>query len=1098
MKPYLQFTLLLLFQLMVQPRARASIAYGSISNFDTVNDTGHECHGFEIEIEDCHSSDVGYTYNYNHYGTCAITEDSADPLHPRTLIRWASKKNPDGSWAAYTAIPAGPISPTNGHQFTNPAVNFGGEHFGASFRRAVGATRYFWLIDDGAGNLIRCGQVQVSSPTFTYYPPAPGIPAQVLPVIEPPEPPEVPVKEFGDAVWVKEIRTTTHNKNKVPLRDLVSDDPDDANDKNWRNNEPDEVEVEWDLLQTEFANADGVNNQDAVEPEDLPDGDEVVTRRYEFYKYTGPLDAESGEALCDTVGPDDVHGEGTDTVNGVEVDFATLEVVGEFSGAQMAAVDVEAVLTLTEQLGEGAVGEAYAPRTVAMGGALPFTSVREGALPAGMTYNEVTGILSGTPTEAGDFVFRITASDETHPDVTKSYTLRIAAAGAALPPAYTVDTARDPVDGGTTTGDGPYAPGAAVTLTATPAPGFRFVSWEDNHDIVSQTASHSFTADVNHSLIAHFAPVLPQFTVEISTQPAAGGTVSGGGALDEGSQATLTATAAPGYKFDGWQDSLGTVVSTSAAYSFVVTANVTLLAVFSVLPDYTVTVSASPAAGGSVTGGGTYLSGTSATVIATPAGGYLFSKWTAGGSTVSTSGTYTFNVTASRALSAVFVPVGEARTITLNRNPSAGGTVTGGGSYLTGDSVTVSAIPSPNYVFTRWTISGGTTVSTEPDYTFTVTGNITLTARFTESIIITATSAFPEAGDVEMDSADYKTGDTADADALANDGYVFVHWTENGSVVSTAETYSFNVTGPRDLVGHFTWEGGWLISARPAQPAGGSVSGDGPYHDGDAVILSAVAEEGYTFLHWKEGADIVSTDADYNFAAGANRVLTAHFAATEEITALSVPAAGGSVFGAGSYLPGEEITLTAEAAEGYVFSHWMKDGIVISTAENYIITVTGPQTYVAYFVVSVNDVHITLSADPPSAADELQGGGDYQQGDEVEVEAEAKNGWIFSHWSEATTCVSKVEEFEFTATRSRTLVAHFVNDPDLVMHDDEASEDDLWDINWEDNDDGWQLQESEDATNWCDCQQQPVIRNGRRHLLLPKNANRAFFRLVRP
>jgi hypothetical protein len=47
--------------------AHASIAYGSINNFDTVNDTGHECHGFEIEIEDCHSTDITYTYNYNHY-----------------------------------------------------------------------------------------------------------------------------------------------------------------------------------------------------------------------------------------------------------------------------------------------------------------------------------------------------------------------------------------------------------------------------------------------------------------------------------------------------------------------------------------------------------------------------------------------------------------------------------------------------------------------------------------------------------------------------------------------------------------------------------------------------------------------------------------------------------------------------------------------------------------------------------------------------------------------------------------------------------------------------------------------------------------------
>ncbi len=49
--------------------ARASIAYGSINNFDTVNDTGVPAYGFEIELDDIHSADISYTYDWNHYGT---------------------------------------------------------------------------------------------------------------------------------------------------------------------------------------------------------------------------------------------------------------------------------------------------------------------------------------------------------------------------------------------------------------------------------------------------------------------------------------------------------------------------------------------------------------------------------------------------------------------------------------------------------------------------------------------------------------------------------------------------------------------------------------------------------------------------------------------------------------------------------------------------------------------------------------------------------------------------------------------------------------------------------------------------------------------
>src|SRR5262245_38915440 len=224
---------------------QAGIAYGSINNFDAVNDTGVPCHGFEIELDDIHSKDITYTYDWNHYGVPKITEDSTDPLHPKVFVRYESAKNPDGTWAAYTAVPSGPISPTDGHQFTNPSVNFGGEHFGVGFYGTPSAVKYSWLKDDGAGNLVFAGAVNISTPTFTYIPPAPAAPAQVQAAIVLPEPPDQPVMEFGVAMWVKETRTQSHNNNRVELRDLVSDDPDDPNDRNWTNNEPDEVEVEW-------------------------------------------------------------------------------------------------------------------------------------------------------------------------------------------------------------------------------------------------------------------------------------------------------------------------------------------------------------------------------------------------------------------------------------------------------------------------------------------------------------------------------------------------------------------------------------------------------------------------------------------------------------------------------------------------------------------------------------------------------------------------------------------------------------------------------------------------------------------------------------
>ena len=154
---------------------QASIAYGSINNFDTVNDTSNVCHGFEIELEDCHSSDITYCYSYNHYGTPQIYEDTVSvPGHTNCIVRYAATYS-NGVWSGYTAIPTDPIAPTLGHAFTNPGLNFGGEHFGVGYYGSPTNILYNWLLDDGAGNLVLGPSVLVSTPAFIYYAPAPGV-----------------------------------------------------------------------------------------------------------------------------------------------------------------------------------------------------------------------------------------------------------------------------------------------------------------------------------------------------------------------------------------------------------------------------------------------------------------------------------------------------------------------------------------------------------------------------------------------------------------------------------------------------------------------------------------------------------------------------------------------------------------------------------------------------------------------------------------------------------------------------------------------------------------------------------------------------------
>lgn len=418
--------------LVMSSGAQASTAYGTLNNFDVINDTGQRCHGFEIELDGIRSTDISYTFDWNHYGAPKIREDLSDPANPKVFVRHESLKDAFGNYAAYTAVPAAPLAPTDGHQCTNVAVNQGCEHFGVGYNRNPTIVKYNWLIDDGAGNLVHGPAVNIATPVWTYYPPIPAVqPAQVQAEVAAPPPPPVVVAQFGDAVWVKSIKTTTHNHNRVELKDLVSDDPNVANEKNWKNGEPDEVEVEWRIQQTEFANPDGVNNRLAGAAEALPVGDEVVTRRYEFYKYTGGFQ-DTNEVWCD-LWLDVWTPEKIATLRPECLDPADptkpLPLVGEYIGAQMAGFNVAALLGAIDNLQDGNLYEPYTDRTIVVGGNTPYvTTVSVGALPDGLSIDSATGVLSGTPVACGSFAFTVDTTDADAVHASKAYTLKVLSA----------------------------------------------------------------------------------------------------------------------------------------------------------------------------------------------------------------------------------------------------------------------------------------------------------------------------------------------------------------------------------------------------------------------------------------------------------------------------------------------------------------------------------------------------------------------------------------------------------------------------------------------------------------------------------------------
>src|SRR5210317_1137369 len=127
-----------------------------------------------------------------------------------------------------------------------------------------------------------------------------------------------------------------------------------------------------------------------------------------------------------------------------------------------------------------------------------------------------------------------------------------------------------------------------------------------------------------------------------------------------------------------------------------------------IVKQYTLTATAGD--GGSVTGGGTFASGTQVSLTATPTSGYSFSGWSNG----STANPLTVTLNSSTTITANFQVIFNSYTLTVTAG-EGGSVSTEGGEYEEGTEVTITAIPNEGYEFTEW--SDG---STDESITFTL------------------------------------------------------------------------------------------------------------------------------------------------------------------------------------------------------------------------------------------------------------------------------------------------------------------------------------------------------------------------------------------
>ena len=113
----------------------------------------------------------------------------------------------------------------------------------------------------------------------------------------------------------------------------------------------------------------------------------------------------------------------------------------------------------------------------------------------------------------------------------------------------------------------------------------------------------------------------------------------------------------------------------------------------------------------------------------------------------------------------------------------------------------------------------------------------------------------PVSGGTITGSGEYEEGSTCTLTATPNEGYVFVNWTENNVVVSTEATYSFLVTGDRNLVANFVASKNISITGY-GNSTGGYYFIAPPFNNIDPDEITGMTEGDFDLFYFDQGQEL--------------------------------------------------------------------------------------------------------------------------------------------------------------------------------------------------------------------------------------------------
>ena len=498
---------------------------------------------------------------------------------------------------------------------------------------------------------------------------------------------------------------------------------------------------------------------------------------------------------------------------------------------------------------------------------------------------------------------------------------------------------------GRVTGGGWYPLGATATLTASPRVGYEFVCWvdADGNEIETNPLQVEVEGTGDKAYTARFRLESEAIqSCEVTARPNNNeyGTVFGAGSFSSGQDVTLTAVAKEGYKFTGWTDTHGSLLSNSERYTVIgLSGNIEVIANFAPYEQPVVyKVYKNTPNNNSVSGGGVYEAGEQVLFVAGAQEGYRFIEWQdAAGKTVGSQPFY--EITASGdggSYTAVFEKI-EAYHVVAQANIEAA-SITGAGDYLPGKSATLRAEAVQGYQFMGWLDQSGNLLGDQLTLTIqNIQSDLNLVAWYrvlpTEDLAygksVTVSSTFDDtgvyAGNYITDGPDTMYQDGREKTRWASSTAAGPHWfyvdlgqpTKFDTVsidweIAVGNGYTISVSDDAS-----TWTPVCTIDA-------GEAAG---YAGARAVHSFAPVTARYVKLDAPGGVQTLHISL-YDF----NILSSEHFNVSASVNEPSY----GAVIGMGDYVKEDFVQLTAIPNDGYRFVSWTdSDGQILGTDPTY-------------------------------------------------------------------------------------------------------------------------------------------------------------------